>query len=272
LLADVEPFLAPRSGATLEKPKTTHPKKNVCADPADYPPRAFDLPQLSASQLLVLFNSPSTVRELLSNIKLLTERDLLVQGAFFDDDVLLKFFGATEITWERSERPTIYSTPYPQLAFGPIRVANIKALRGSLVNVTVRVVSSRTCMGWRQMPFPPPGAWWPPVTYDSGNMQIDVSSLDGLDVGIVKEVFGPDPDEAPHSFIAEFGVGVSFPGHLTYDDLEKERRSAPFSRHQVEFVPRQTGDERPVHPGGRRVFADEAKLLWINISQQERDL
>jgi hypothetical protein len=219
----------------------------------------------------VLVDSPSTVRQLLSNIKLLTERDFLVQSAFFDDDVLLKFFGASEITWEKSERPLVYSTLYPQLAFGPIRVAHVKALRGPLANVTVRVVSRRTCMGWRQTQFPP-RAWWPPVTYDSGNLQIDVSSLDGLDVGIVKEVFGSDPVEAPYFFIAEFGGGVSFPGNLTYDDLEKERRSPPFSRHKVEFVPRQTGNERPARPGSKRVFADEAKLLWINISQEERDL
>jgi hypothetical protein len=50
---------------------------------------AFELPQLSASQILVLFDSPFTVRELPGNIKLLAERDLLIQSAFFGDNVLL---------------------------------------------------------------------------------------------------------------------------------------------------------------------------------------
>ena len=270
VVVDPEPFLAP-AAVTLEKPAVTHPKPNVCADPARYPPRAFDLPQLSASQLMALFDSPSTARELLGNIKLLAERDFLVQSAFFDEQVLLKFFGAAQITWEASGRPTVASTPYPQLAFGPMRVAHVSALRGELSNVTVRVVSSQTCMGWRQTLFPP-RAWWSPVTYNSGYMQINVSSLDDLNVGIAKEVFGADPDEAPAFFIAEFGGGVSGPGHLIYKNIEKERRSAPFSSHQIEFVPQQNGNERPTHPGGRRMFSDQARLIWVNITQAERDM
>ena len=269
-----EPFVAP-PGATREKPEAANSKKNVCSDPQNYPPPAFDIPQLSAAHLMALFNSPSTARELLSNIKLLVGRDLLVQSAFFNDDVLLKFFGASEITWEKSEPPQVYAAPYPQVAFGPTRVAHVSALRGALSNVTVRVVSSHTCMGWRNMKFLR-GAlgdwWWPPVTYDSGAMQIDVSHLDGLNVGIVKEVFGPDPDEAPHFFMEEFGGGISFPGHLTYENHDKETRAAPFDRHQIEFIPQQTGQERPERPGGRRVFADEKELVRINISQHERDL
>ena len=37
---------------------------------------------------MALFDSPSTARELLGNIKLLAERDFLVQSAFFDEQVL----------------------------------------------------------------------------------------------------------------------------------------------------------------------------------------
>jgi hypothetical protein len=37
-----------------------------------------------------------------SNIKLLAERDLLVQSALFDDEVLLKVFGASEISWGKA--------------------------------------------------------------------------------------------------------------------------------------------------------------------------
>jgi hypothetical protein len=269
-VADPEPFLAP-TGATLEKPEAANSKKNVCADPSSYPPLAFDFPQLSATQLSALANSPSNARELLSNIKSIVDHDLLVQTAFFDDEVLLKFFGAAEITWEKSELPIVFSTPYPPIAFGPTRIAHISILRGPLSNVTVRVVSSHTCRGWRQMPFAP-GAWWPPTTYESGAMQIAVSSLTVLDIGMVKTIFGADPDEAPYFFLDEFGGGVSFPGHLTYENHDEERRSAPFSRNQIEFVPQQTGNERPARPGERRVFADDTKLMWINISQSERDL
>jgi hypothetical protein len=268
----VEPILVPRDGETQEMPKVTHPKKNVCVDPDNYPPLAFDLPQLTASQILTLFNSPSTVRELLRNVRLVSERDLLVQSAFFEDDVLLKFFGASQITWENTQRGVVYSTPYPQSAIGPTRVAHVKALHGPLANVTVRVVSGLYCMGWRRIPFPP-GNWWPPVTYSSGYMQIEVSSVEDLDVGMVKDVFGLDPAEAPYSSIEEFGGGVSFPANLTYENAAKERRSAPFDVHKVEFIPQQTGNMRPVRPGsGRRVFADETKVIAINITQREREL
>ena len=141
--------------------------------------------------------------------------------------------------------------------------------------MTVPVVSQRTCKGWRNMKFLAGVRgdwWWPPVTYDSGYMQTDVSSLDGLEVRVVKEAFGPDPDEAASSFIAEFGGGVSFPAHLTYENREKERRSASFDSHKVEFIPRQTGNERRARPGGRRVFAEDAKMLSISIVQREREL
>jgi hypothetical protein len=126
-------------------------------------------------------------------------------------------------------------------------------------------------MGWRQTQFPP-REWWPPVTYIFGNMQIDVSTLDEFDVGIAKEVFGPNPSESLPSFIAEFGGGVSFPPTLTYENLEKERRSAPFAHHKIEFIPKLTGSEPPARHGATRLFPNNAKLLWINISQDERDL
>lgn len=267
-----DPYLEPR-GATPEKPKPEVLKKIVCADPANFPPRAYDIPQLSAAQLMALFESPTNTRQLLNNVKLLSERDLLVQAAFFDDAVLQKFFGAAAISWEKTGRPGFSRPPHVQVAFGPTRVAHTSGLSGTVVNVAVRVVSSQTCMGWRQTASPP-AAWWPPTSFDSGYMQIDVSRLNDLDVGLVKDILGADPDEAPAGVIAyEVGDGVSSrPGSVTYINHEKERHSAPFSQHRIELIPREGGERPRQFPDGdRRVFVDGAQILSINIVQAERE-
>ena len=98
-----EPYLVP-AGATLNPPDSETLKQAVCANPDSYPPRAYDITQLSAPELMALFNSPSNSRDLLINLKLLSDRDLLVQANFFKDEVLLRFFGASKITWENDAR------------------------------------------------------------------------------------------------------------------------------------------------------------------------
>jgi hypothetical protein len=100
------PYLAP-PGVLPARPAVADSVTQICSDPARYPARAFNTPQLSAAQLTALFHSPMTNRELLRNVQILDTHDLLVQAAFLDNDVLLKFFGAKEITWEKTEPPTV---------------------------------------------------------------------------------------------------------------------------------------------------------------------
>jgi hypothetical protein len=265
-----EPYLAP-PGVLLARPAAADLMKHVCSDPARYPARPFNTRQLSAIELKALFNSPTTQRELLRNIQILDTHDLLVQAAFLDNDVLLKFFGAKEITWEKPEPPTMYSKPYPPLAFGPNRVAHLRRLGGALSGVTVRVATLVTCMGWHQMQFPP-WAWWPPVTYFAGYMQIEFPPPDAPTVGMVREAFGQHLPESPAFSIHEFGGGVSGPGTLTYVDQEKVRRSAPFADHSIEFIPQQSGNEAQPRTKGAHLFADDRVILAIHIAQHERDL
>lgn len=263
----VHHFLEP-PGVLPARPSIADTLKHVCSDPAQYPQRAFNTSQLSAADIKVLIKSPTTARELLSNLQVLQTHDLLVQEAFFEDDVLMTFFGAKEVVWEATERPlTHLNSP---VAFGPNQLAHVRALKGGLSEITVRVISGRTCMGWHQMPFPP-GAWWPPVTYHAGSIRIEISPPSLITVGLVRETFGPNPEEEESFFLEEFGGGVSFPPRITYVDHQKTLESEPFSNHSIQFIPDRPGNERP-RPAGKYLFPDETNVVAIEVVQRERDL
>ena len=269
-----EPYLVP-AGATLNPPDSETLKQVVCANPDSYPPRAYDITQLSAPELMALFNSPSNSRDLLINLKLLSDRDLLVQANFFKDEVLLRFFGASKITWENDAR-TFHSytrSNHLEARYGPSRTARISELSGALADVTVEISNSPVCKGWRSKPISPM-KWWPPTTVDSGHVKIDLSRANGPDVGLVKEIFGPDPAESEPSVYPDAYGTLSFPAKVAYVDTEKQRNSSPFFQHKVEFIPQVQDGVRPWASGldRRRVFADQVRILYIDATQMERDM
>jgi hypothetical protein len=211
----------------------------------------------------VLFNYPSNAQELLANLKILMDRDLMIQPAFFEDQVLLKLFGGSTITWEE---PDAHSRNPQQTT-----IAHVGGMGGGLSEASVRVVRVHTCRDGRKLQFSP-FTYVPPTTHDSGFMQVDVHSVAGIDVAAVKEIFGADPDEARSWTIYDTGASVSGSATLRYEDRAREGESTPFWRRLIEFVPREESGLRPrVRNSDRRLFTDGAQIRAINIEMQERD-
>ncbi len=253
------------AGCASAPAQTIKEKTNLCTDPATYPRPVFDQSDLSAEQIASMFKNPADASELLNNLKLVVDQDLLVQPAFFDDAVLLKLFGASEIAWENP----LTRAPGDPIEYGPWRIANIKSMHGGLSTATARVTVARRCVTWRE-PFPP-FAYWPPITSNRGTMVVNVSSVDDIYVGAVKKVFGANPYESTYFSETEFDGAVtrSQPGALLYEYREKELAS--FSKHFVRFIPQQNRRERPQVSDSRRIYSDATRINSIDIQQDERD-
>jgi hypothetical protein len=254
---------AARRLSSPEYPETHNSGKLACDDPKLEQKSAFDLPQLSATEIAGLFNRPSNIKELLVNLKILMDSDLMIQPAFFEDQVLLGLSGGSTITWEE---PDPHSHNPPQMT-----IAHVGGMGGGLSGASVRVVRLHTCRDGRKLQFSP-FTYVPPTTHDSGFMQVDVHSVAGIDVAAVKEIFGADPDEARSWAIYDTGASVSGPATLRYEDRARESESTPFFKRLIEFVPSEEGGLRPrVRNGDRRLFADGAQILAIKIEMEERD-
>ena len=59
--------------------------------------------EYSAGEIGAMFERPTTVHQLLQNLKFAMDRDLLLQRAFYEDQNLLKFFNGSAVTWQKPD-------------------------------------------------------------------------------------------------------------------------------------------------------------------------
>jgi hypothetical protein len=71
---------------------------HLASDKPAFNPPPESLKQYSAKEINTMVERPTTVSQLLRNIKVVMDRDLLLQQGFFDDANLVKFFNGTHIT------------------------------------------------------------------------------------------------------------------------------------------------------------------------------
>jgi hypothetical protein len=147
----------------------------------------------SAKEISARVQRPHTPEQLLKNLKVAIDADWLVQTHFFDDIVLLKFFGGSEVTRVRSH------------AFNSqLQIATVAFRPGEFesVKVQTRFVRSHSAAGYT-----------PPHITHGGSVSVDVGTESGFTVGAAVDVFGLPLEAVPDSGIG----GTTFKAIVKYD-------------------------------------------------------
>ena len=159
----------------------------------------------SVTDLKAMAKQPNTVFELLQNLKLVWERDLLLQPAFFDESALEAFFGASRLTWG-----TTFS-PDPGNGVNAVAVINSTAFPGLTISVESRCSQSE--QKFRD--------GWVGVRVDLiGFLRINEMPMKTVTLRALREAFGPENGN-------EIDLGYSldgptyapaYKGSVTYQD------------------------------------------------------
>jgi hypothetical protein len=237
---------------------------NACMDPTVGLNAANKDPVLSVEEIKVLASEPTDIGRLLENIKVISDRDLLVQPLFYDESVLKKFFGVSAVRW----------TVQPEAVFsastsGPVRQAELTGNGSGLTGVTVDLQTHRTCVA--KLPENARPGYKPPLQYRHGYLHVHIKGMPEATVGTVRAIFGPYATETEGFCENEEGLGLGgycVPNNLNYTQHDKEREyPLPFWRHYVEFVT----EDSPEFSSDRRTvrFSDGSKIVLITIYQFE---
>ena len=203
----------------------------------------------SESEIGTLITLPTTPKQLLQNLKNAWDHDWLVQSTFFADANLLKFFNATKVSWEQDSKPgqapsfgngqlTINSQVFPKMTVELVRGILRKSEHGG------------------------------DAAY-SGFIIIRVESMTGLNVGLVKEIFGEESkDELDFGIATDaHGYTPTTAGDLLYENYNKETSTAPFQEYRARFVVKKT---KPGMPTLGSKFLTSEPIEGMSIFQSER--
>jgi hypothetical protein len=161
--------------------------------------RGHDGVAYSTADLLALGSDPVTVKQLLQNVRLIWEKDLLLEPAFYDPEVLQHFFGEDKLSG-----PT--SPPLPIGGMQPlITKMTIRALRDSAVTLDASCSES-----------PVPTRRLNVGTY--ARMTIDVRGDADVRLAAVRDAFGREQENTVDSGLTTDGriVDPQFLGSVAY--------------------------------------------------------
>jgi hypothetical protein len=135
-------------------------------------------PKLSASQLEAMFSRPASGADLLRNLKLAFDQDWLLQPAFYDDAILLKFFDGQRVVWKKPD-----SEVTKDATRDPVEVTiTAKAFEGMTVSLL------RSCS--RVKGYDLPEGHVPPHLRPAGLVELQVASIADVTLSAVRNVFG----------------------------------------------------------------------------------
>ena len=162
-----------------------------CGTGAAEPAPAHPLPAYTARQIAAMFVPPRTRNQLLANLKIVFDRQLLAQPAFFDEQVLRTLFNAPDVEWVKSGAPDVTSDHLVR----PTRIARVRfGDGGSFAGMKVDVGVNHKCLDRRPHPTLP-DTFIPAHTYDSGYIRIRPERSAGFTIGDVRQAFGPNAGE-----------------------------------------------------------------------------
>jgi hypothetical protein len=228
-----------------------------CGSSAVEPPRAYPFPTDSAQQLAAMFRRPTGVTELLWNLKLVLDRHLLVQPAFFEDDVLLKLFGGTTVEWVEPGTPDVAG----DWVIKPTRIARVTVAGGIFAGMKVNVGLNHKCLNRRIDPLHP-GSYIPQHTYDAGYIRLRFEPIDGFTLGAVRRVFGPNS--------WSFDAKCEKPLPLTYP-TGVEPPSDAFLLNVAQFEPDETGYQEVCRSKSMQELPDGYLVRTVSIRLIEED-
>jgi hypothetical protein len=162
------------------------PGEAACDDQTSSP--AHPKLNVDAEGLAELFRSPQNGTELLTNLKLVLDKRLLGEPAFFSDIVLKKLFAARSIKWISRGAPDFLDNRL----IHPSRVARITVGTAGLEGMDVNVGVNHYCLPKRTDPTHG-GAQIEAHTYDAGYIGLTWPPAAKLEMRRVRAVFGHEP-------------------------------------------------------------------------------
>ena len=198
-------WASPQQGAAGRGGERQSSGPPVCDEQAASP--AYPKLNADAATLGALFQSPRNARELLTNLKLVLDRRLLAEPAFYSDAVLNKFFAARSIEWVHPGTPGFHGDGLVR----PQRIARVTVGIPGLEGMGAAVGVNHKCLPERADPTEG-GKRIDAHTYDAGYIDLTLPSAARLRMGAVFEVFGHEPGRVDRSCAAapflSYSVGV----------------------------------------------------------------
>ena len=221
-----------------------------CADLSAPPSPAYPMPAYTVPQMAALFEPPTDVPALLTNLKVVFDRHLLAQPSFFDDEVLLKVFGGTHVQWVPPGTPHM-----GDWVIKPTRIARIQ-LRGLFSSMKTEVGLNHKCLAPKtpDVNGNPPRA---PHTYDSGYIRLTFEPIEGFTVGAVRGVF-----EA--NLMEYLSPPCQVPPRLSYWPPD-EKLGGPFFLNVVAFEVGHIAYEEMCPPMLRAVLPDTGPITTVSM-------
>jgi hypothetical protein len=229
------------------------------SDRARYSAEAERHSPYSPSDIAGMVDRPESVRQLLQNLKLAIDRDLLVQPAFMDEAVLLKFFNAATATWEK---PNVGDAQSTQVA-----ILHFSSSEFSAMSASVRFSHAHTPN------YEAAEGHVPEHVYHSGDISINVESVPTFTVAAVVDVFGLPIDAAPDTGEATDGHSVvpTSKGWMGYDYSKNVLPTAALLKSVATFTVKRDATIRwPLSWRQGHFLCKGDELKTINVFEMER--
>lgn len=235
---------------------------NTCAAGQPEPPAAYPLPLLTAHDIATRFVPPTTVAQLLSNLRIVLDQNLLAQPAFFEDEVIRALFGTDDVEWVKPGTPGVAAERFVK----PTRIARVRLdANSTFAGLQFSVGVNHKCLEARPHPSRP-GVTIPPHVYDSGYVHMHVNRSAVITIGDVRQAFG--------SNAGEFERQCRSPLMLIYQGPPGPTPQA-FRLHAAEFEPSWVGYQalcQAAGPHGGLPDEHPISFAWIRLLQEDYTL
>lgn len=184
----VEAMEMPQQGEAASDTSAVTPDENISCDSASVEPSpAYPLHKYTSAEMAAMFDPPTDVSQLLTNLKIILDHDLLAQPAFYENSILLKVFGGTNIRWVGPDTPNVGGDRF----IAPTRIAVITASAAISKYMMITVGTNHKCLNRRTDPRNSK-AYIPAHTYDSGYIHLQLDGFEEFTFGTVRSIFGPN--------------------------------------------------------------------------------
>lgn len=220
------------------------------------PPPAFQKPVYEAGRIKALLTPPQSIEQLLANLKVILKESLLVQPAFFDEEVLLTAFNGAAV----QEAQLSALDAVGDWVVKPSHRVRIASRSKAFRRMRIDVGWNHKCLDRRPDPRNPHDEL-PAATYDAAYVRLRFDLMEGFTVGAVRKVFG--------STWWMFGSMCGTPLALSYPGPGSGKDA--FSLDVADFYPDAAAYEELCRSKTRTELPDEVRIssVWLRVAEQD---
>jgi hypothetical protein len=218
--------------------------------------------QYTAEKIAAMFKRPTNARELLQNLKIVVDRDLLLQPAFGENALLMKIFAGSAV---KDEAPSKYDQTAARRVSVTIDDAHFPEMTVSLHFGLANDGAQTGITPQRARRF--------------GWIEMSVASVPGFDVREVRDVFGQNAVTAIDHGNATDGAHYvpTIKGKVDYPYYgDKTATSGPPYSQKYQWkdvlfkIKLDSSPPEPLAPGQRRQIFDRDEVQDIRIAVEDR--